>query len=136
MLVWRREPIHLGELADETGNEPGVDWRPDLDIYETPEEFLLVLCVPGVAVEDIDVSVLGQTITIAGRRVVELPGHARPLLLESPRGRFLRRIRLLSRCDMEGVGTRLSEGQLVIRVPKRRSGMPVPISVTVQETEG
>jgi HSP20 family protein len=135
MLVWRREPIHLGELADETGNEPGVDWRPDLDIHETPAEFLLVLCVPGVTADDLDVSVLGQTLTIAGRRTVEVPGQARPLLLESPRGRFLRRIRLLARCDMEGVGTRLADGQLVIRIPKR-AGVSVPIAVTAPESEG
>jgi HSP20 family protein len=135
MLVWRREPIHLGGVADETGNEPGVDWRPDLDIYETPEEFLLVLCVPGVSADDLDVSVLGQTLTIAGRRAVEVPGEARPLLLESPRGRFLRRIRVLARCDMEGVGTRLADGQLVVRIPKR-GGVTVPITVTAPETGG
>jgi HSP20 family molecular chaperone IbpA len=133
MLVWRREPIHLGEVADETGDDPGVDWRPDLDIYETPGEYLIVLCVPGVAAEGLEVTVLGQTLTVAGRRVVELPGHARPMLLEAPRGRFLRRIRLLTRCDMEGVGTRLADGQLVIRVPRH---LPAPVQVPVATAEG
>lgn len=135
MLVWRRDPIHLGAVADETGNEPGVEWRPDLDIYETPEEFLLVLCIPGVSADDLDVSVLGQTLTIGGRRVVDVPAQARPLLLESPRGRFLRRIRVLARCDMEGVGTRLADGQLVVRIPKR-GGVNVPITVTAPESGG
>jgi HSP20 family molecular chaperone IbpA len=134
MLVWRREPIRVGELADETGDDPGVDWRPDLDIFETPGEFLLVVCVPGVSADDIDLTVLGHTLTIAGRRIVELPPQARAMLLECPRGRFLRRIRLPSRCDMEGVGTRLADGQLVIRV-RKRSAAPVQITVAVSEGE-
>ncbi|HEY2704949.1 MAG TPA: Hsp20/alpha crystallin family protein [Candidatus Dormibacteraeota bacterium] len=132
MLVWRRDPIRLGELADETGDEPGIEWRPDLDIYETPEEFLLVLCLAGVSADDIDLTVLGTTLTVAGRRIVELPPQARPMLLECPRGRFLRRIRLPARCDMEGVGTRLADGQLVVRVPKS-AAVPVQVAVTVSE---
>jgi HSP20 family molecular chaperone IbpA len=134
MLIWHREPIRVGDLADETGNDPRVDWRPDLDIYETPQEFLLVLCVPGVSADDLDVTVLGHSLTIAGRRAVEVPAHARAMLLESPRGRFLRRIRLPGRCDMEGVGTRLADGQLVIRVPKRSSA-PVQIPIAGSEAE-
>jgi hypothetical protein len=36
---------------------------------------------------------------------------------------------------MEGVGTRLADGQLVIRIPKR-AGVSVPIAVTAPESEG
>jgi HSP20 family protein len=131
MLVWRREPIRFGELADETVDEPGIDWRPDLDVYETPEEFLLVLCLPGIAPDGIDLTVLGSTLTISGHRRVQLPPEARPMLLESPRGRFLRRIRVPVRCDMEGIGTRLADGQLVIRVPKGTAAVPVHVPVAV-----
>ncbi|HEV7467642.1 MAG TPA: Hsp20/alpha crystallin family protein [Candidatus Dormibacteraeota bacterium] len=132
MRVWLREPIQVGELADETGDDPRIDWRPDLDIYETAAEYLLVLCVPGVAAEDLEVSVLGQVLTIAGRRVVEIPEHARPMLLESPRGRFLRRIRLPGGCHVDDIGTRLAEGQLVVRVPRRHAA-PLRIPITTAE---
>lgn len=128
MLMWRRQPLQAGLFADEPSPRHDVDWTPDLDIFEGPNEFLLVLSVPGVGPEDLDVSVQGRTVTISGRRTLSLPPKVAAHLLESPRGRFERRIRFPANCDMEGIGTTLRDGQLVIRVPKATSvAVRVPV---------
>jgi HSP20 family molecular chaperone IbpA len=120
MIIWTtRHPSLAGDFADESEASTDAEWRPDLDIYETPDEFLLVVCVPGVSAEDLDVSVFGHRLTIAGRRVTELPQGVRVMLLESPRGRFARRLRLPAIGDMDGLTTQLADGELLIRIPKR-----------------
>jgi HSP20 family molecular chaperone IbpA len=131
MIVWTTRPTGpAGDFTDETSSGLDVDWRPALDIYETADEFFLVLCVSGVGAEDLDLTVLGTTITISGRRVTPLPRQVRAVYLESPRGRFLRRLRLPPSCDMEAIDTQLANGQLVVHVPKRNDApRRVPVSV-------
>lgn len=128
MLMWKRQPLRAGLFADETSLRPDVDWVPDLDIYEGPTEFLLVLSVPGVRAEDLDVTVDGRTLVLAGRRTLELPAKVAAHLVETPRGRFERRIRFPANCAMDRISTSLRDGQLVIRVPKVSSG-PVRVPV-------
>jgi len=133
MIVWStRQAGPVGDFSDETSTDIGVDWRPALDIYETAGEFLLVLCVPGVGADDLDLSVLGSTITISGRRVTALPAKVRAVHLESSRGRFLRRLRLPATADVDAIDTHLANGQLVVRVPKRSEG-PRRVLVSVVE---
>jgi len=134
MIVWTIRPTGpAGDISDETLPGLDADWQPPLDIYETADEFFLVLCVPGVGAEDLDLTVLGTSITISGRRVTPIPPRVRAVYLESPRGRFLRRLRLPTTCDTEAIGTQLANGQLVVRVPKRNDG---PRRVPVRGVEG
>jgi HSP20 family molecular chaperone IbpA len=61
--------------------------------------------------------------------VTELPKGVRVMLLESPRGRFVRRLRLPAVSDMDRLTTELADGQLLIRIPKRApKSIQVPIS--------
>ena len=118
MLMWRRQPLRAGNFADETGPSLDADWSPALDILESAEEFLLVLSVPGVRPDDLELAVSGRIVTVAGHRDIHLTEGFTAHLLESPQGRFLRRIRFPLNRDMEAIGTNLRDGQLVIRVSK------------------
>ena len=72
-----------------------VGWEPPIDIYETDAEILLIAALPGVEQRDLDVSIHGGELVIAGtRRFPALAPEALIHRLEIPHGRFERRIRL------------------------------------------
>jgi HSP20 family protein len=120
MLIWRRQPFQAGSFEDEVvGAE--VDWQPDLDIYETADRYLLVFGLPGVGAADVEVVVSNRRLIVSGRRRLPLPSGVKALLIESPRGTFERRVRLPGNSDLAGLATELSDGQLLVRVPKAPS---------------
>jgi HSP20 family protein len=118
MLIWRRRPLLASLFEDQTDTSPEVEWQPDLDIYEAPDQFLLVVSVPGVRDEDLELSVTGRTLLIGGQRNRVLPKGAVPHLLESPSGRFERRVRLPLTADLTQLRIRHQAGQLHLTMPK------------------
>ena len=85
-----REFFRPGGAATQVAN-----WEPPLDIFETERELWIIAALPGVELPDLDVSVEGDVLFIAGQR--RLPAAARGAAihrLEIPHGRFERRIRL------------------------------------------
>jgi HSP20 family protein len=85
-----REFFRPGSSATQVAN-----WEPPLDIFETEAELWIIAALPGVELQDLDVSVEGNVLFIAGQR--RLPAAARGAAihrLEIPHGRFERRIPL------------------------------------------
>jgi len=117
MLIWGRSPL-LSAYFEEERSGPEVDWRPDVDVFELAQEFVFSLSLPGVHSGDVDVTVLGGTMTVSGERHAGLPEHAVAHLIESPRGRFMRRLRLPANSEVSGIRLQMADGQLLIHVPK------------------
>ena len=107
-LLDRAEQLHrqFFEPARE-GTRP-VRWEPPIDVLETERQLRIIVALPGVAPEAVQVQTEGGTLTIIGSR--PLPGrgeNANIVRLEIPYGTFERRIALqLNRL-------RLSERELV-----------------------
>src|SRR5262249_17692293 len=100
-----------------------------LDVFELPQEFVFSLSLPGVHSGDVDVSVLGGTMTVSGERKVGIPEHAVAHLIESPRGSFMRTLRLPVNSDVSRIRLQMADGQLRIHVPKAaRRSVRVPVT--------
>ncbi len=127
MLIWGPPPFPRAPFEDD---HPGlsVEWRPELDVFELPQQYLLRLSVPGVRPDDIDLTVQGRLMTVSGVRTAGVPETALAHLIESPRGRFARRVRLPPNADVSGIQTRLVDGELLVVVPK---GVPPATRVVV-----
>lgn len=70
-------------------------WEPPVDVFENDEEFLIVVALPGVPEDRIDVSVEAGVLVVRAAR--ELPFRGRGVTLrrlEIPHGYFERRIQL------------------------------------------
>ncbi len=70
-------------------------WEPPVDVLETDKEVLIFVALPGVAPEQVQATIEGGDLVIAGRRVV--PPQLRTAVihrLELPQGYFERRIPL------------------------------------------
>jgi HSP20 family protein len=117
MLITRWPPLPANAFEAEPAG-PDVDWRPDMDVFELPEEFLVILSLPGVHAQDVDVTAFRRIMTIAGVRRPALSPGAIAHLIESTRGRFERRVRLPAGTDVSGIRTALADGQLHVRIRK------------------
>jgi HSP20 family protein len=120
MLIWRRPPLPSGSFEEE---ETGLTltWRPDMDVFEVRDEYLLSLSLPGVRAEDVEVTVTGRTLLVSGERRLAVQDGAVAHLIESSAGRFKRPVRLPPNADTERISSELVDGQLNIHVPKRRA---------------
>lgn len=68
-------------------------WEPPVDVLETHDEVVVLVALPGVAPDQVDVLMQDGVMTIAGRRM--LPSALRGAIIhrmELPQGRFERRI--------------------------------------------
>lgn len=70
-------------------------WQPPVDVFETERDLWLVVALPGVPADRIQVTVEGGTVIVSGER--PLPAALREAQvhrLEIPHGRFERRLEL------------------------------------------
>jgi HSP20 family protein len=93
---------------------------PSLDLYEEPEMYVVELDMPGVRLQDLDISIRGRRLTLSGRRemVRELSG-SRIRMRERWAGSFSRSIDLPGPVDEERMTATLQEGILRIELPRR-----------------
>jgi HSP20 family protein len=69
-------------------------WEPPIDIYETLDEFKIMVALPGVEPEHISVSLEEGHLIVGGRRYLPVDVGAEIQRLEIPYGRFERSIEL------------------------------------------
>lgn len=114
----------LDRLADYRGaarNDPAsvADWIPAVDILEEKDRFVLRADVPGVARDDIDVSMDGGVLNVSGeRRAMPRPDDAGVQRIERATGRFFRHFTLPETANAEGITAKCANGILEVSIPK------------------
>jgi HSP20 family protein len=94
-------------------------WRPQMDIYESPGEIILVVEIAGAKREDLHVEIGRKTVKISGRRRIRpLSEDARYRLVEIPYGYFERSLVLPAPIDADQVDATYIDGLLQIRMAK------------------
>jgi HSP20 family protein len=138
----RRE---LDRVFDETGMRsepffrtaflPGRAARryPLINLYEDKDALYLEALAPGVDPSTLDLSVVGNTLSITGekRRVA---GDIRPEAFhrsERATGKFVRHIQLPVEVDENKVSADYKDGLLIVTLPKAEKAKPKQIAVQV-----
>jgi HSP20 family protein len=103
----------------------GPVYAPAFDLFETAEQYTLLGDLPGLALGDLDLELTGDSLTITGERdgddaVREADCHA----LERTFGSFVRRFEFRERVDAGHSLARMSNGVLMVEVPKHREVRP------------
>src|SRR5437762_8741763 len=89
-------------LNEPRGTRP---WSPSVDIYETENELVLKADLPDVNLEDIEVRVENQTLTLKGERKFEKDDSVRGYhRIERSYGEFTRSFTVPATVDPEKVG--------------------------------
>jgi HSP20 family molecular chaperone IbpA len=84
---------HLFELRPSRCLQP--TWQPPVDIFETPEELWIVVALPGVEPERLEVSIEGSILRVRCERALPQQfRHAALHRMEIPHGRFERSLEL------------------------------------------
>ena len=105
-------------------------FAPALDLEESEDAYTIYAELPGVAPDDLDVSVEGELVTIAGeRRFYDEERADRFRRVERHFGRFHRTVRLPEGSDPDGIDATHHDGVLTIRIPKREDSRRQRIAV-------
>lgn len=96
---------------------------PELDVYESAAEYLVMLDVPGAAPESIDVQVLGTELFVRARQAPA------PFDTDVALAAFERRIELPSEVDASSASAKLTNGTLEVRIQKSAAARRVKIAV-------
>ena len=109
---------------------PARQFLPVTDIFETDQALTLVLEMPGVKKENVDVRVENDVLTIDGR--VEFSNYEglQPIYTEYNVGNYLRSFQLSSKIDQAGINAQLKDGIMTLVLPKAETAKPRKISVT------
>lgn len=95
-------------------------WFPLTDVSETPEHLTLRLEVPGLAREELKISVENNVLTIRGEKKQETSREDETFYrTERSYGSFERSFSLPSHVDPDDVSANLENGVLIVRVPRR-----------------
>jgi HSP20 family protein len=122
-LMWAQacEAMERAERLHRQFFHPGPTtpyWEAPCDIFETDDALTILIALPGVAAEQIQVTMSAGVLVVTGER--PLPAEmakARIHRLEIPHGRFQRRIELPP-ARFEISGRRLTDGCLMVKLHK------------------
>ena len=126
------EPLWGGaRLIPESQSWAGA-WSPSVDISEDADEFVVRAEVPGVDAKDLDISVIGDVLSISGEKKEESK-ELRGNVYRSERrfGTFRRRVRLPEVVNADEIEAEYYKGVLTIRLAKSEKavGRRIPVSL-------
>jgi HSP20 family protein len=94
-LLEKAERLHRQFFVPARALAEGPTWEAPVDVLETKHELAIQVALPGVAPDQLQVTIDGGTLMVVGLR--PMPGQSRTTIirrLEIPYGRFERRIEL------------------------------------------
>lgn len=111
----------------------GVELRDlPLDVQETPDAYLIHAALPGVEPDEVEISVLGETLRLRGEFKDRGPvDDGRWILRERRFGRFDRSLTFPAPVDSNAAQAEFHAGVLTIHLPKAESERPTTIRVKV-----
>ena len=113
--------------AEETRG--GQYYRPSVDIYERPDELVLLADAPGAASDSIDVRFEDGVLTIEARVKPREAENREYLLQEYGVGDFYRSFRLSDQIDAGRITAEYTHGTLKLHLPKVEAAKARKIAV-------
>ena len=117
---------------EQSGDGRAVGFVPPVDVYEDEKQIVLKLEVPGVKVEDLDIQLENQRLTVKGERRFETAAKAENFhRIERRFGSFVRSFTLPQTVDTELVNASSDAGVLTISLAKKAEAQPKQVRIAV-----
>jgi HSP20 family protein len=104
-----------------------------VDVYATSDEVVVEAILPGVKPEEVDITMEGNTLTIAGDTSAMIPDREGLLLQEIRRGRFSRTLTLPAGLEADKATATFEDGILTLRIPKAEQVKPRQIKISTEQ---
>ncbi len=110
----------LGQFGPQPGTSPTTQaWAPAVDITERKDAYLVAVELPGVGIEDLEITFQDGLLTIQGERhTAHDPAAEKVHRAERRYGAFRRSITLPSHVMADAIDASAQDGVLLILVPK------------------
>jgi HSP20 family protein len=119
-LIDQAERMHRQFFRAASSRPSELVWEPPADVFEDAAEFLVVIAMPGVRAERVQVSSEPGALVVRGVRPLPLAGTGLAVRhLEIPYGRFERRIALPA-SGLEVQEPEVVDGCVILRLRKTR----------------
>jgi HSP20 family protein len=124
----------MGQMGqDKESQLAGRGWNPVTDIYETKDDYVFKVELPGISKEDIKVELTGDNLTIKGDRKeekeIKKDDYHRT---ERFYGSFVRSFRLPKNADTQNMKAAMKEGVLELKIPKSEESKSKAISINIE----
>jgi HSP20 family protein len=122
----------LGRPSATASGTDRQTWMPVVDMYETSDDLVVNVELPGVREKEISLSITGDLLTVKGER--EFNNQLRDdnyLHMERVYGKFERSIRVPMPVQADRVAATYRDGVLEVRLPKTEEIRPKEIKIDV-----
>lgn len=123
----------LASLAREVDRAFAGDPRRRHDValnaWRTDDAFVVEAEIPGFRIDDVELFVEGDTLTLRAERDASVPENAKSLRTERALRRFERKLRLPAELDADRVDATLTDGVLRVTLPLAEHAKPRRIKV-------
>ena len=132
-MASRQELQVQKKREQETREESTIPARvfvPSADIYETQDALTVILEMPGVEKNNVDVRVEDGVLSVLGKLDLSKYQGLQPLYIEYNVGHYSRSFQLSSKVDQSKIAAELKDGVLSLTLPKVEQAKPRTIEVT------
>ncbi len=108
---------------------PGKYYIPSTDIYETADALTLVMEIPGIKKDAIDIRLEKDKLTVNAEIDLANYSNFKPVYTEYNVGHFTRSFALSNKVDQDKIEANVSDGVLSLQLQKAEEAKPRKITV-------
>jgi HSP20 family protein len=122
-----REKQEVAQPEEKT--VPGRYYVPSADIFETDDALTVLLEMPGVKKDNVEVQIENDVLRVEGKIDYSAYKDVEPVYTEYNIGHYARGFTLFNKVDRGAISARLEDGVLVLTIPKAKDAVARRISV-------
>ena len=122
-----KDKVEVSTPAEQT--KPGPVFTPNVDIFETNKEIIMLAEIPGVKAADLSIDLRDDILTLTGEVKPLNRPEEQDILIEYQFGRYYRQFTLAEVIDQSKIDAELNNGILRLTLPKAEKAMPRQIAV-------
>jgi len=114
---------------DQEATTPTRAFMPNADIFDTEDALTVVLEMPGVDRDNINISIENGVLTVEGKINFGKYEGLQPVYSEYNVGPYRRSFRISSRIDQDKISAEMRDGVITLMLPKAEEAKPRRIEV-------
>jgi HSP20 family molecular chaperone IbpA len=120
----------LAQTGEYERLSPRTTFIPRADIYETDEDVVVIVDMPGGNEDSIDITLENYILSITGKSTFEAPEGYSQIFSEYETGDYERSFRITDQIDRQKIDASYKDGVLFLTLPKAEKAKAQKINIT------